>query len=122
MVGPTGLYREQMGAKTQTYVLFKAFFFGAVTTPAYQNNGSPPSCSGCITMPLLHFTKAYMISLDLDGGERPLVWLVYPPRPSDISAGGLAFWSKMDILGLWVHSSDLVLQHTMEVEQCVGLV
>ena len=56
------------------------------------------------------------------GGEWPLVCLVYAQKPLDILAGGLAFWSKMDILGLWVHSSELVLQHIVELEESVGLV
>ena len=68
------------------------------------------------------FNQAYLSSLDLKGGEWPLVCLVYLQKPLDISAGGLAFWSKMDIFGLWVHSSELVLQHTVELEQSVGLV
>ena len=68
------------------------------------------------------FNQVYLSSLDLEGGEWPLVCLVYPQRPPDISAGGLAVWSKMDIFGLWVHSSELVLQHTVELEQSVGVV
>ena len=67
------------------------------------------------------FNQAYLSSLDLEGGEWPLVCVVYPQRPLDISAGGLAFWSKMDIFGSRVHSSELVLQHTVELEQSVGL-
>ena len=68
------------------------------------------------------FNQANLSSLDLEGGEWPLVCLVYPQRPLDISPRGLAFWSKMDIFGLWVHSSQLVLQHTVELEGSVGLV
>ena len=68
------------------------------------------------------FNQAYLSSLDLEGGEWPLVRPLYPQRPVDISAGGLAFCSKMDIFGLWVHSSELVLQHIVELEQKVGLV
>ena len=69
-----------------------------------------------------YFNQAYLSSLDLEGGEWPLVCLAYPQKPLDILAGGLAFWSKMDIFGLWVHSSKLVLQHIVELEQSVGLV
>ena len=70
----------------------------------------------------LDFHQAYLSILDLEEGEWPLVCLVYPQKPLDILAGGLAFWSKMDILGLGVHSSELVLQHVVELEQSVGLV
>ena len=73
-------------------------------------------------MLLWDFNQAYMSSLDLEGGEWPLVCFVYPQRPLDISAGGLAFWSKLDIFGSWDHLSELVLQHTVELEQSVGLV
>ena len=75
-------------------------------------------------MPMLSwdFNQAYLSSLDLEGGEWPLVCLVYPQRPLDMGAGGLAFWSKMDVFGLWVHLSEVVLQHTVELEQSVGLV
>ena len=75
-------------------------------------------------MPMLlcDFNQTYLSSLDLEGGEWPLVCLVYPQRHLEIEAGGLAFWSKMDIFGLWVHLSEVVLQHTVELEQSVGLV
>ena len=75
-------------------------------------------------MPMLlcDFNQAYLSSLDLEGGERPLVCPVYPQWPLDISAGGFAFWSKMDIFGLWVHLSEVVLRHTVELEQSVGIV
>ena len=75
-------------------------------------------------MPMLlcGFNQAYLSSLDLEGGEWPLVCLVYPQRPLDIEAGGSAFWSKMDIFGLWVHLSEVVPQHIVELEQSVGLV
>ena len=68
------------------------------------------------------FNQAYLSSLDLEGGEWPLVCLMYPQQSLDILARGLAFWSKTEIFGLWVHSSELVLQHTVELEQSVGLV
>ena len=75
-------------------------------------------------MPMLlcDFNQVFLSSLDLEGGEWPLVCLVYSQRPLDIAAGGLAFWSKMDIFGLWVHLSEVVLRHTVELEQSVGLV
>ena len=109
MLRPNGLYREHMRAKTQRYVLFKLCFLVLSQHQPTKIMGLPPRCSGCIRMLPWDFNQAYLSSLDLEGGERPLVCPVYPQRPLDISAGGLAFWSKMDILGSWVHSSELVL-------------
>ena len=45
-----------------------------------------------------------------------------PPTAPRYISRGLAFWSQMDILGSWVHSSELVLRRTVELEQSVGLV
>ena len=111
-----------MGVKTQRYVLFKLCFWVLSQHRPTKIMGLPPRCSGYIPMLLCDFNQAYLTSLDLEGGEWPLVCLVYPQRHLDIEAGGLAFWSKMDIFSLWVHLSEVVLQHTVELEQSVGLV
>ena len=87
------LYKTHGGENSKIRA-FQAVFFGAVTTPAYQNHGSPPRCSDCIPMLLWDFNQAYLSSLDLEGGEWPLVCLAYPQRPLDISAGGSHFGQK----------------------------
>ena len=92
----------------------------AVTTPAYQNHGSPPRSSGCIALPNQGFNQVYLIHLDFEGWEWPLVCQLYPQRPLDTRAGGLAFWSKMPILGLRVHSSEVALRHIVELDKVLG--
>ena len=91
MLRPYGLYGEHMGAETQRYTLFKLCFFVLSEHQRTKIMGPPPRCCGCIPMLPWDFNQAYLSGLDLEGGEWPLVCLVYPQKPLDILAGGLAF-------------------------------